>query len=192
MPKYQSYRTRRLELRPWRLSDFRAWVESSETAWPKQDKFDMPPVPLEKRTYETFKRNVLRQRREAKQDEGYLWNIFVRATGEFVGWIDIGTVARKTHQMANFGYFVINRHRGKGYATEAVKRLVKAGHEDLKFQRLEAVTDLDNRASIALARAAGFHKEGVKKHYWFQNGRWEDQMVLVSTPELLKRRRAKP
>ena len=189
MPKNPSYRTSRLELRPWRLTDFRAWVESIEMAWPKQDKFDMPPVPVKKRTYAVFKHHVLKQRKEAKNDEGYVFNMFLRSTGEFVGWIDITTIARKTHQMANFGYFVINRHRKKGYAAEAVKRLIRAGHEDLNFQRLEAATDLDNHTSIAFAQAVGFHPEGVKKHYWFQNGRWEDQMVLVSTPELLRKRK---
>jgi ribosomal-protein-alanine N-acetyltransferase len=49
---------------------------------------------------------------------------------------------------------------------------------------LEAAIDLDNHASIALARAAKLHDEGIKKHYWFQNNRWQDQRVFIAVPEL--------
>jgi ribosomal-protein-alanine N-acetyltransferase len=88
--------------------------------------------------------------------------------------------------MANLGYYIINTYRGNGYATEALSAIVPAAFADLKFHRVEAVMDLDNRAGVALARRAGLHREGIKKHYWFQNGKWDDQLIYIATPELYK------
>jgi len=91
------------------------------------------------------------------------------------------------YQMASLGYLIINIYRGKGYATEAVKKVVKAGLNDLKFHRLEAAIDLDNKASIRLAMAAGLYREGIKKHYWYQNKRWDDQVVFIAVRELCRK-----
>lgn len=182
---HKEYKTKRLVLRRLAKSDYAAWVFSHENYQKKQDKFDMNPLQISKRTRAVFNAAVARHAALAKRDRTYIWNVFLKKTGELVGWIDIGTVSRDPHQMANVGYFIINSYRHNGYAREAVQRIVKAAFKDLKFHRLEAVMDLDNRASILLAKKSGLQKEGIKKYYWFQNGRWEDQMVYIATPELL-------
>src|SRR5262245_3573146 len=114
--KRKSYRTARLELRPFTLRDFNAWVAAHEAAKPPLDKFDISPWPINRRTKAEFKALVKRQLKKANLDKVYVWNIFVRKTGEFVGRIDIATIAREPHQMANLGYYVINTYRGHGYA----------------------------------------------------------------------------
>lgn len=103
-----------------------------------------------------------------------------------MGFMDIKPISRFPHKMADFGYFITNSYRGNGYANEAIRKLVSASFKDLNLQRLEAVIDLDNKASIAVAKKCGLYQEGIRKHYWFQNGRWEDQMIFVATPELFK------
>lgn len=181
-------KTKRLMIRPLELRDFKRWLKSQELTGEKRDKYDVVALPLKRRTYKTFKASVLRQRGSEKADRRYVWNLFLRKTGELIGFMDVKTINRDTYQMANFGYFITNHYRENGYAKEATRALVPAAFKKLGFHRLEAVIDLDNRASIALIKSSGFYREGIKKHYWFQNGRWEDQVVYIATPELWKTR----
>ena len=155
---------------------------SNKKRLPKQNKFDRPPTA--DISYENYKGAVLRHTQRAKEDHSYMWNIFLKSTGELVGWIDIDTISRGRYQMANFGYFILNVYRRNGYAREAGLRIRQAAFEDLKFHRLEAITDPDNKASVAVAKACGFRYEGIKKNYWFENGKWIDQKVLAATPEM--------
>lgn len=186
MKNRKNYRTRRLVLRPLRATDHKRWCQAVDSSFPKQNKFDLDKTLPKWKEKKAFLRALRVQRNGAEGDKFYIWNIFLQSTGELIGWVDLSTLIRDPHQMANLGYFIFNQYRGKGYATEAVRRLVKTGFRDLKFHRIEAVIDLDNKASIALAKAAGLYKEGIKKHYWFQNNRWEDQVVFIAVPELFK------
>jgi ribosomal-protein-alanine N-acetyltransferase len=172
------------------LADYAIWCRSHDLSGPKINKFDRDPWPVEKRSRSLFNRNVRRHRREAKNDRVYVWNIFLKSTGEMIGWIDLWVIQREIYQMANLGYFLINTYRGRGYALEAVPKIICAAFKDLKLHRLEAAIDVDNRASIAFAKKVGLHREGVKKNYWPQHGRWDDQIVYVATPELFKPRRS--
>lgn len=184
--KRKTYRTRRLVLRPLRLSDHRRWCAALDQSLPKQDKFDFDNSRPQPRLLSKFREAVRRQERLAERDESHIWNVFLRGSGELIGWMDVSTICRRDYQAANLGYFIFNHHRGRGYGVEAVRCLVQAAFTDLKYHRLEAAMDLDNRASRALAKAAGLYYEGVKKHYWFQHGRWEDQRMYVAVPELFR------
>jgi len=186
--KRKIYRTRRLILRPFILSDFSKWKKAHEIAAPAQDKFDLNPLPAERCTKYEFKELLMRQRRNEKADRLYVWNVFLRKTGAYIGRIDIATIIREPYEMANLGYYIINIYCGKGYAKEALKKLIPAGLHDLKFHRLEAIIDTDNFVSIKVAKKVGLYREGIKKHYWFQNKRWEDQVAFIATPELFNSR----
>ncbi|MES2965269.1 MAG: GNAT family protein [Bdellovibrionota bacterium] len=177
--------TRRLVIRPWKLSDYSRLVETQKKAGPRRDKFDTPPLVLKDLTREKFRKSVLEQRRTAKEDSRYVYNIFLKS-GEYVGFMDVKTIVRQPYQWADIGYYVVNTYRGNGYAREAVRGLVKIAFEDLKFHRLEAVIDTDNKASIALAKSAGLTREGIRKHFWNQDGRWVDQVIFATTPELFR------
>lgn len=117
--------------------------------------------------------------------------MFLRESGEFVGWIDISTMSRQPHFMANLGWFVFNVYRGNGYAREAVVKLISAAFSDLGFHRLEASIDPRNRVSQAMARSCGLSLEGVKKFYLNDNGVWRDMICYITTPELFYERPAK-
>lgn len=181
----KTYSTRRLILRRLSKRDYKAWLRSQELCFPKMNKFDKDPLPRHRRSKAVFYKAVSEHRKLSGRDEAYIWNIFLKSTGELVGWVDLSTIARGNYQLANIGYFIINSYRRRGYAEEAVKKITRAAFRDLKFHRLEAITDLDNKPSIKFAKKCGFKSEGIRKYYWFQNGRWEDQVALVLTPEMI-------
>lgn len=182
----RSYTTKRLIIRPLDFKDFDAWIQAQEMTLSPLDKFDTGPLPLARRTRANFNRAVREQQRQAKKDSRYVWNIFLKRSGELVGFIDVNPISRVPHQLADIGYFVTNSYRGNGYAKEALRKVIPMVFKDLDLHRLEAVIDLDNKPSIRLAKSSGMYREGIRKHYWFQNGRWEDQLIFVATPELFK------
>lgn len=185
-PNPPTYSTQRLVIRPLDFKDYNTWLESQNKTLPPFDKFDTGPLAPEKRTRATFLKAVREQRRQSKKDSRYVWNIFLKRSGELVGFIDVKPISRIPHQLADIGYFITNCYRGNGYAKEALRKVIPMIFKDLELHRLEAVIDLDNKPSIRLAKSCGMYREGVRKHYWFQNGRWEDQMIFVATPELFK------
>lgn len=178
------YETRRLIIRPLTRNDEKRWTLASKTALSKQDKFDVYPLMPRARPAYFINKAVIAHKNLARQDEAYIWNVFLKTTGEVIGWVDISIIKRDPYQMANLGYFIASNHRRKGFSTEVIKCIVEAAFKDLKLHRLEAVIDLDNKASIKTAGKAGLKKEGLKKHYWHQNKKWEDQMIFIATPEL--------
>lgn len=188
--KQKIYRTKRLELRELRLSDWKRWREAQERSLPKQNEWDREAPPEERRTKARFSRTLLAQRKRFKKSEVYLWSIFLRDTGEFVGWIDVSAISRDRYQMANLGWFVMNTHRGLGIAKEAAMKIIRAAFSDLGFHRLEASIDPRNKASIRTARSIGLHREGVKKFYLNDGNDWQDAVAFVTTPELFYERQA--
>uniref|UniRef100_A0A0D9ZEB7 N-acetyltransferase domain-containing protein n=1 Tax=Oryza glumipatula TaxID=40148 RepID=A0A0D9ZEB7_9ORYZ len=86
------------------------------------------------------------------------------------------------------GYVVARAHWGKGVATAAVRRAVAAvlGGEVSGLARVEALVDVDNRASQRVVEKAGFRREGVlRRHYWHK-GRVRDLVMysFVSSDQL--------
>lgn len=66
-------------------------------------------------------------------------------------------------RVAEVGYWVAPDVRGRGVATAAVRLLARWLFEELDRARIELVVATDNVASQAVARKAGFTREGVKR-----------------------------
>ena len=168
-----------------KATDWKAWREAQERRGPKINEWDLAPVDLAKRSKIRFQKQLAKQTKDFARSGTFLWTMFLKDSGEFVGWIDISTIARERHQMANLGWFTLNTYRGNGYAKEAVLKLISAAFNDLAFHRLEASIDPRNKTSIAMARACGLKREGIKKYYLRDDdGTWRDQVIYMTTPEL--------
>lgn len=84
--------------------------------------------------------------------------IFSDQSGELLGSVGLSQVNR-ANRCANLGYWVSQRHRGKGVATRAVSLAASIGFEDLGLVRLEIVTLLHNHASQRVAEKLGATRE---------------------------------
>ena len=115
--------------------------------------------------------------------------MFLRQTGEFVGWIDVSTICREPYYMANLGWFTINAYRRQGYAREATMKLISTAFGDLGFHRLEACINPLNLPSIEMALSCGLEYECVKKFYLREDGIWKNLAAYITTPELFYERR---
>ncbi len=170
--------TKRLHIRPYRASDYIAWFESNSNSLPKQSKYDHGPYSAKECSKEIFKTLLEKYKKMDGAEGTYVWGVFEKRSGRLIGVLDISIICRGPLQVANLGYRVFNRYWRKGYGTEFVRAGIKLGLKDLKLNRLEAVIDLDNKASIRLARSSGMVCEGIRKKYFYQNGNWDDQIIF--------------
>lgn len=184
--------TKRLILRPLRKSDYWTWYESNVECAPKKNKWDTGPRKPETCTRKWFDKIRKRHQDLAKNDDYYFFGAFEKSTGRLVGHVDIDVFVRSTHQFANFGYYLHNPYYGKGYGQEAAAAGLQIGFQYLKLNRLEAAVNLDNRKSIRLCRAIGMVREGIKRRYWFEYGKWVDHLIYVANPEDIGLKPTKP
>lgn len=175
--------TKRLELRPYTIKDYKTWSDAYTGLLPRQHHHDQGPYARHECSWEVFNSFVKRHEELASKDRTYIWGIYLNNTGEQVGTIDIHILVRDEIQKANLGYRIFNNYWRKGYAKEALSAAIDLAFKNLKLNRLEAVIDLDNEASIALVKSLKFDCEGIRKKYFFQNGHWEDQIVYTVNRE---------
>jgi RimJ/RimL family protein N-acetyltransferase len=110
----------------------------------------------------------------------------------------IGTVAHWLAQPERFleiGYDVAGSERGKGYGTEAVQLIVNYLFLSMDVARIQAFTDVRNKASQGVLEKAGFKREGTLRNAGFVRGHkadayaygvireeWKEPKILTKTP----------
>ncbi|MCC7442033.1 MAG: GNAT family N-acetyltransferase [Bdellovibrionales bacterium] len=187
-----AFRTPRLELRPFTLADHAAWKAAHEARLPDVYAYDAPPRTPEELTRAAFAKRVRTHREMRKTDRFYCLGVFLRKTGEYLGAVDVFVILRGDIQWGNLGYSLMNQHYGKGYGREAARAGLEISFKHLKLHRLEAAINLDNRPSIRLARAIGMEREGLRRAFIFEKGKWADHVVFVARPESIGMRSSRP
>ena len=89
----------------------------------------------------------------------------------------IGTIAHWLAQPERFleiGYDVVRSERGKGYGTEAVQLIVDYLFLSMNIGRIQAFTDVRNKASQRVLDKAGFKREGTLRNAGFVRGHKAD------------------
>lgn len=160
---------RRLTLRPYKLSDFKALEASHISRLPPVDKFDEPVPTIKELDYKKYKKRVLRHRAHGKSGHHFIFGVFEKKTGAYVGQIDVFTINKRL-RWANIGYHIQNQYFGKGYASEAGRLALQIVFNQLNFHRVEAGTELENKASQKVALKIGLRPEGVRKKFFPDNG----------------------
>ena len=97
-----------------------------------------------------------------------------RLTEEPVGAINFSNIVMAVFRSTYCGYWGYPRTGGRGLMTEALREAVRFGFEELGLHRIEANIQPGNARSLALARRAGFTKEGYSPRYLFLDGAWRD------------------
>jgi [ribosomal protein S5]-alanine N-acetyltransferase len=91
-----------------------------------------------------------------------------------LGFFNISQIVRRSLQSAYLGYAVGKPYAGHGYMREGIELVLRRAFLTLRLHRIEANIQPGNHASIALARGAGFHREGFSPRYLKIGGRWRD------------------
>jgi ribosomal-protein-alanine N-acetyltransferase len=97
-----------------------------------------------------------------------------REDDAIVGFFNISQIVRRLFQSAYLGYAAGRPYAGQGYMSEGIQQVLRVAFVDLGLHRLEANIQPGNEPSLALARGAGFHREGFSPRYLKIGGRWRD------------------
>jgi ribosomal-protein-alanine N-acetyltransferase len=146
----------------------RAFLEPWEPRW-AADELDRA----------AWRHRISRYREDYAQGTAIAFFIFERASGKLVGGITLGNIRHGVSQSGHIGYWIGQRHAGKGLMTEAVKVLSRFAFGTLKLHRIEAACIPDNIRSIRVLEKAGFRREGLLRSYLKINGFWQDHYLYA-------------
>ena len=90
--------------------------------------------------------------------------VFTGPDDRALGWVSVGE--RRQGGVSEIGYLLAREVWGRGYAREAVARVIDHLLIDEGHRRVFADTDPDNAASIRLLQALGFTLEGRLRGEW--------------------------
>jgi len=91
---------------------------------------------------------------------------FEKATGDFIGWTGL-KLERNVHGHETFydiGYRLMQKHWGKGYATEATVFFLEYAFNQLKAEKVNAYAFEGNGASRRVLEKCGLKNLGVFMH----------------------------
>lgn len=113
-----------------------------------------------------------------------LFQLIDKKTNAIIGWCGYHTWYTK-HFRAEIGYVLSEEtFKAKGLMTEALKRIIDYGFNELNLNRIEAFVGKDNIPSLKLMGKFGFVQEGLLKEHYNNNGVLEDSLLFA----LLKHR----
>lgn len=185
-------RTKRLEIRPFKASDYKAYKKAMLETLPQQNEYDAKKSSAKNLTKEKYMIWLKNSRKARKKDLLYNFGIFLKKDGNYIGAITVCVIGRLTYQFANFGYHILNQHWGNGFATEACHAAIEICFKKLKLHRLEAGIQPENTASIKLAEKLNFTKEGIRRKYYFDGKQWLDLVYYIKIAEDIGIKRTKP
>ena len=97
-----------------------------------------------------------------------------KQTGLTIGAIGYHAWMLPSHR-AEIGYALNNdRHKGKGYTSEAMKPVLEYGFREMSLNRVEAFLNPENTPSRKLVEKYGFTHEGLLKEHYYNGTDYED------------------
>lgn len=154
--------TERLTLRAFSLEDIPAYRKEFSKATVQKYLGGVLILKDDLKDAQNWLRNI--NDRLVKKGVVFTWLITRKDNAsESVGRIDLGGFSNK--KAAEVAYYIWENNWGKGYAAEALQRVVQFGFNNLALERIQAIVDVRNTASERVLVKAGFEKEGMLRKY---------------------------
>ena len=169
-------RTSRLTLRPWdpdadddvaaaydiyRRDEVARWLGATPTPWPSP---------------EAARERLERWRAVAEEEPGYgLWAVVPESVGHPVGTallVRLPDADGRLTDDVEVGWHLHPDHWGQGYATEAARRLIQHGFDDLGLDMVNAVAYAGNDPSFAVMRRLGMTACGETDRWYGVRMQW--------------------
>jgi RimJ/RimL family protein N-acetyltransferase len=116
--------------------------------------------------------------RPADGDE-FGFAITLRDSGRLIGSVGIGIWSNE-HRRGELGYVLHRAYWSQGFATEATRRIVRYGFDEMDLHRIEATCHPDNRGSVRVLEKAGFQFEGRLRGHMQARGQWRDSLLYAA------------
>jgi RimJ/RimL family protein N-acetyltransferase len=90
---------------------------------------------------------------------------------------------------AEIGFTLAREYQGRGFASEAISRLLDYAFNALGLHRVVAIADCRNVPSVALLERVGMRREGqFLENVWFKGGWADEYLYAVLKDEWLHKR----
>ncbi|BAU29002.1 acetyltransferase (GNAT) family protein [Aneurinibacillus soli] len=109
----------------------------------------------------------------------------LKETSELVGSCGYNNWIKEEGHRGEIGYDLGKEYWGQGIAAEVLEAMLDYGFTEMKLNRVEALVEPENIASIKMLKRIGFQKEGLLRDYQFVKGKFID----LEMHSLLKRDR---
>lgn len=113
--------------------------------------------------------------------EDFTYGVFDREEGALLGGAGLHT--RCGPGGLEIGYWLDERHAGRGLATEAAAALTRSAFDLHRMQRVELRALEENHASRRIAERLGFTYEGLLRRRVQHGERWVDLRSYTVVPE---------
>jgi ribosomal-protein-alanine N-acetyltransferase len=107
---------------------------------------------------------------------GINWAITLKGNDTFIGIIGHYKIQFENYR-SEIGYMLLPEFNGQGIVSEAVKRVVEYGFDELRLHSIEAIIDPDNIASARVLEKNDFIKEAHLKENEFYDGKFLDTVI---------------
>lgn len=159
-----------------RFADYRQWYQLRS----ESRRFLEPWEPTwrnDELTESSFRARVVRNEQEFASGQALPLFLFHKPEQLLLGGITIGYIRRGAAQCCMVGYWMGERHAGRGHMLAALKLTIPYIFTGLQLHRIEAACIPDNVRSIRLLEKAGFQREGYLREYLKINGEWRDHVM---------------
>jgi ribosomal-protein-alanine N-acetyltransferase len=113
--------------------------------------------------------------------QGIYWTIARKSDNEMIG--AIGIYMNNTHHRGEITYDLSQDYWRQGIMQKTINAVVKHALTEMKLLRIEAVTRIENTASIELLKKCGFKHEGKLRNYRYYNDQVWDVDMFAIIPE---------
>jgi ribosomal-protein-alanine N-acetyltransferase len=120
---------------------------------------------------------VIRDALEQHEQGSTLPHVILDDSRRVIGRITLNGIVRASFQSCSLGYWVSAAENGRGFATRAVREIVRVAFEELGLHRVQAETLLHNVRSQRVLERNGFVRFGVAPAYLNIAGRWQDHAM---------------
>ncbi len=169
-------------MRPPLMCDFKAWVELREDSRAFLKPWE-PLWPSDDLTKSGFRRRLRRYSKDRKEGRSLTFLLFRSRRQDILGGLTLSNIRRGVSQSATLGYWMGERHAGKGHMSAAVAMILPFCFNVLNLHRIEAACIPVNTPSIRLLEKAGFRREGYARNYLLINGTWQDHLLFACLAE---------
>jgi ribosomal-protein-serine acetyltransferase len=83
------------------------------------------------------------------------------------------------NRVCEIGYWLAERHQGRGVMTGSVSRLVRHAFEDLRLNRITISVAVENDRSRAIPERLGFKAEGMMREAEWLYDHFVDQVLYA-------------
>lgn len=102
--------------------------------------------------------------------------------GQLVGSLNVHGTDRKNGTF-EYGVGLGRQFWGKGYASEALRIVLRHYFDELRYQKVNATVYAFNEPSLALHRKLGFVEEGRIRRNYYTDGEYHDEVLFGMTAE---------